>query len=136
MSNTVTLANPEKAQQKITVLLEQLTHDYQSLKQEVPVINQAFPFNDEELSIVEEIELLTTDLRGYASQIKIKGSINHKTKAFDFLKSTQIFEIPSLAELYFSERATLPFTKQYLQKLDYLKFLLIDWLEQHQTTEV
>jgi hypothetical protein len=135
MSNTVTLANPEKAQQKITVLLEQLTQDYQSLQQEIPVINQSFPRNDEELSIIEEIELLTTDLRGYASQIKIQSSINHKTKALDFLKNTPIFEIPSLAELYFSENPALPLTKQYLQKLDYLKFLLIDWLEQHQTAE-
>lgn len=132
MSNTITLAHPEKAQQKIIVLLEQLTKEYQDLTPEIPLINQAFPANEEELSIIEEIELLTTDLRGYGSQIKTQRQINQPVTALEFLKKLQIFEIISLENLYFSELSDFPQTKQYLQKLDYLKLLLVEWLQEHQ----
>lgn len=132
MSNTATIANPEKAQQKISLLLDQLTKEYQGLMPEIPLIKQAFPANEEELSIIEEIELLTTDLRGYASQIKTKRQIKQPVTALDFLKKLQIFEIISLENLYFSELSDFPRTKQYLQKLDYLKLLLLEWLQEYQ----
>ena len=78
--------------------------------------------------ILEEIDLLTTDLRGYASQISINQQIQNPDQALTTLRSMRLLENPSLAELYFTKNKQFPLFYQYLQKLDYLKLLLIDWL--------
>jgi hypothetical protein len=39
-----------------------------------------------------------------------------------------LLENQFLAELYFTKNKQFPLFYQYLQKLDYLKLLLIDWL--------
>ncbi|OKH17504.1 hypothetical protein [[Limnothrix rosea] IAM M-220] len=134
MSNTINVVNPEQAQRKIMVVLEQLVADYSSFQEEIPIINQEFPADEESFSVVEEIELLTTDLRGYGNQIKYSGAIQDLHKTLTTLKNLPILETPSLFKLYFSNLSLFPKTKQYLQRLDYLKFLLIDWLEQAMKT--
>ncbi|MFM7887072.1 MAG: hypothetical protein ACKPCM_10360 [Pseudanabaena sp.] len=77
---------------------------------------------------MEEIDLITTDLRGYASQIKIAGQIQNPDQALKYLRQTFILSSPLLADLYFFQKEIFPLTHQYLQKLDYLKLLLLDAL--------
>ena len=129
MLNTI-LVNPlEQSTQKIIDLLNQLTQDYQQLlQQDKPLLFETFPPNSQTLSILEEIDLLTTDLRGYASQITINQQIQNPDQALTRLRSMRLLENPSLAELYFTKNKQFPIIYQYLQKLDYLKLLLIDWL--------
>lgn len=124
------LLNPlEQSAKKITDLLSQLTQEYQQLlKQDQNLLLATFPPNEQTLSILEEIDLITTDLRGYASQMAINQTIQSPEQALKNLRSLQILENPSLAELYFTQNEKFPLTYQYLQKLDYLKLLLIDWL--------
>jgi len=124
------LVNPlEQSTQKIIDLLNQLTQDYQQLlQQDKPLLFETFPPNSQTLSILEEIDLLTTDLRGYASQIIINQQIQNSDQALTRLRSMRLLENPSLAELYFTKNKQFPIIYQYLQKLDYLKLLLIDWL--------
>lgn len=125
-----TTINPlEQTTKKIINLLEQLTRDYQQIQQtETAALVEIFPPNEQELSIIEEIDLLTTDLRGFASQIKITNQIQNPDRALKFLCKIRIFVNPFLADLYFSKGDRFPIVHQYLQKLDYLQFLLIDWL--------
>jgi hypothetical protein len=124
------LVNPlEQSTQKIIDLLNQLTQDYQQLlQQDKPLLFETFPPNNQTLSILEEIDLLTTDLRGYASQISINQQIQNPDQALTTLRSMRLLENLSLAELYFTKNKQFPLFYQYLQKLDYLKLLLIDWL--------
>ena len=124
------LVNPlEQSTQKIIDLLNQLNQDYQQLlQQDKPLLFETFPPNSQTLSILEEIDLLTTDLRGYASQITINQQIQNPDQALTRLRSMRLLENPSLAELYFTKNKQFPIIYQYLQKLDYLKLLLIDWL--------
>lgn len=51
----------------INYLLKQLTVDYRNTKQERKEISALASDSDEEFTLVEEIELLTSDIRGYAS---------------------------------------------------------------------
>jgi hypothetical protein len=129
MLNTITLNPLEQSTKKIVELLTQLTQDYQSiLQQDKSSLLENFPLNDHEFSILEEIDLLTTELRGYASQINVNQQIKNSDQTFIKLRNLRILANPSLAELYFIKNEQFPLIHQYLQKLDYLKLLIIDWL--------
>ncbi len=129
MFNTTTLNPLEQTTRKVISLLDQLTNDYHQIQQsEAQSLIEAFPLNEQEFSIIEEIDLITTDLRGYASQIKVTNQIQNPDQALKYLRQTLILSDPWIADLYFSQREKFPLTHQYLQKLDYLKFLLIDAL--------
>lgn len=57
--------NPQKSEiyrNYIIYLLSQLAVDYQNTQQERKEVAILFPANEEEFSITEEIELLTSDL--------------------------------------------------------------------------
>ena len=129
MLDKILVNSLEQSTQKIIDLLNQLTQDYQQLlQQDKALLLETFPPNPQTLSILEEIDLLTTDLRGYASQITINQQIQNPDQALITLRSMRLLENPSLAELYFTKNKQFPLFYQYLQKLDYLKLLLIDWL--------
>jgi len=129
MLNNITVNPLEQSTQKIVDLLTQLTQDYQQiLQQDTNSLLENFPTNNHEFSILEEIDLLTTDLRGYASQIKINQQIKNTDQALTKLRNLRILANPSLAELYFIKNKQFPLIYQYLQKLDYFKLLIIDWL--------
>jgi hypothetical protein len=129
MLNTITLNPLEQSTKKIVELLTQLTQDYQSiLQQDKSSLLENFPLSDHEFSILEEIDLLTTELRGYASQINVNQQIKNPDQTFIKLRNLRILANPSLAELYFIKNEQFPLIHQYLQKLDYLKLLIIDWL--------
>jgi hypothetical protein len=129
MLDTILVNSLEQSTQKIIDLLNQLTQDYQQLlQQDKTLLLETFSPNNQTLSILEEIDLLTTDLRGYASQISINQQIQNPDQALTRLRSMRLLENPSLAELYFTKNKQFPLFYQYLQKLDYLKLLLSDWL--------
>ena len=129
MLNTITLNPLEQSTKKIVELLTQLTQDYQSiLQQDKSSLLENFPLSDHEFSILEEIDLLTTELRGYASQINVNHQIKNPDQTLTKLRNLRILANPSLAELYFIKNEQFPLIHQYLQKLDYLKLLIIDWL--------
>jgi hypothetical protein len=129
MLNTITLNPLEQSTKKIVELLTQLTQDYQSiLQQDKSSLLENFPLSDHEFSILEEIDLLTTELRGYASQINVNQQIKNPDQTLTKLRNLRILANPSLAELYFIKNEQFPLIHQYLQKLDYLKLLIIDWL--------
>ncbi|MFB8791329.1 MAG: hypothetical protein U7123_21470 [Potamolinea sp.] len=58
--------NPEVKRNYINHLLKQLNVDYQNTKQERKEITSLSPASEEEFTLLEEIELLTSDIRGYA----------------------------------------------------------------------
>lgn len=113
----------------ITQLLSQLTVDHQNTKQERKEVAAKFLANEEEFSITEEIELLTSDLRGYASQIQGRGWIDLEQQAINQLLTMGVFDIPVLAQFYWETHDKYPLLKSYLQKLDYLRLLILEYLD-------
>ena len=129
MSKTaITLENKELTKNQIIKLLEQLIIDEQNCIEEKKRIAIDFPTSEEDFTILEEIELLTTDIRGYASQIKAQGYINEKAKTVKNLQKMRVFNIPKISEFYFNNQLNFPQVKNYLQMLDYLRLLIIEYL--------
>lgn len=129
MSKTaITLENKELTKNQIIKLLEQLIIDEQNCIEEKKRIAIDFPTSEEDFTILEEIELLTTYIRGYASQIKAQGYINKKAKTVKNLQKIRVFNIPKISKFYFNNQLNFPLVKNYLQMLDYLRLLILEYL--------
>ncbi len=89
------------------------------------------PSNDE-FSLLEEIELLTVTLRGYASQIQAQGWILNETKAIEQLRAMRVFRIPVIVQFYFSSNGNYEQMKAYIRMLDYLRLLILEYLQYEQ----
>ena len=125
---TLNTQNPEITRNYITLLLEKLTLDYQNTKKERKEIASLFPV-DQEFSLLEEIELLTVDIRGFASQIQARGWIENEQQAIKRLQAMRVFDIPTLAQFYFTiKNKDYEQMKAYIRSLDYLRLLIIEYL--------
>lgn len=109
-------------------MLDQLTIDYQNTKQERKEIASTFPIYKEEFTVLEEIELLTADIRGYGSQIKARGRIENEPTAIERLENMQVFNVPAIAQLYFASNPDYRQMKAYIRMLDYLRLLMLEYL--------
>ncbi|WP_026735580.1 hypothetical protein [Fischerella sp. PCC 9605] len=132
---TLDTQNPEIKRNYISQLLEQLTGDYQNTKQERKEIATLYPPGEEEFSILEEIELLTVDIRGYACQIQARGWIENEQQAIERLQSMRVFDVPVVAEFYFTSDRDYKQMKAYIRMLDYLRLLMIEYLQTYQTSQ-
>jgi hypothetical protein len=107
--------------------LEQLNQLYRQTKSERKQLATIFK-TDEEFTALEEIELLTVELRGYASQLEARGGIENSEEAINRLRIMRIFEIPVIAKVYFdAEEYNL--IKSYIRMLDYLRLLILEYLQ-------
>ncbi len=66
-STTINTQTPEVIKSYIALLLEQLTVDYINTKEERKKIASLTFTSDEEFTFLEEIEVLTVDIRGYST---------------------------------------------------------------------
>jgi hypothetical protein len=127
-NTTLNIQNPEIIKSYITLLLEQLTIDYINTKQERKTIASLMFTSDEEFTVLEEIELLTVDIRGYASQIQATGSVNNYQQAIERLHSMRVTDIPVIAEFYLEANDNYPQMKAYIRMLDYMRSLILEYL--------
>lgn len=132
---TLDTQNPEIKRNYISQVLEQLTVDYQNTKQERKQITALYPAKDEEFSVMEEIELLTVDIRGYASQIQARGWIENQQQAIERLQSLRVFDVPVIAEFYLTSNRDYGQMKAYIRMLDYLRLLIIEYLQTYQSPQ-
>ncbi len=109
-------------------LLKQLTVDYQNTKQERKEIASLFPASNEDFTVLEEIELLTSDIRGYASQIQARGRIENEQEAIERLLTMRVFDVPAIAKIYFTTDGDYLHMKAYIRMLDYLRLLILEYL--------
>ncbi|WP_317616146.1 hypothetical protein [Nostoc sp. 'Peltigera membranacea cyanobiont' 210A] len=117
-----------RTKNQIIHILEQLTSDYQTTKSERQKIAANFPASNDEFSLLEELELLTVNIRGYASQIQVKGEIQNQQQAVENLNHLGIFDIPAVAQFYFGSNGEYQSMKAYLEMLDYLRLLILEYL--------
>jgi hypothetical protein len=113
----------------INQLLSQLTNAYHNTRSERQEIIVQFPPADEEYSLLEELELLTVNLRGYASQLQCKGQIVNKAEVIEQLQGMRVFNVPQIARFYFGSNGRYEQMKSYIRMLDYLRLLLLEYLQ-------
>jgi hypothetical protein len=132
---TLNTQNPEIKRNYIIEMLEQLTVDYQNTKQERKEVAALDANFEEEFTVLEEIELLTVDIRGYASQIKTRGWIENEQQAINQLKNMRLFDVPAIAQFYLTTGREYRRIKAYMQMLDYLRLLIIEYLQRNQHSQ-
>ena len=125
-STTIAQLNPIEKKYLINFLdqLNQLYRQTKSERNQLALIAK----NDQEFTVLEEIELLTVELRGYASQIQARGGVENLEEAINRLQMMHIFEIPVIANLYF-DNEEYDLIKSYIRMLDYLRLLILDYLQ-------
>lgn len=125
----------EIQQEYIIQLLNQLTAQYQTLKPEMKQIAQQYPGADDELAFLEEFELLIVNICGYAKQIQAIGSVRQFEVAIAHLQELQIFASTMMAQFYIEARWKYPKVQSYLQMLNYLRLLMLEYLQIQQTIQ-
>ncbi|MGK7902692.1 MAG: hypothetical protein AB4352_15020 [Hormoscilla sp.] len=129
MNNLTMTRSAELISNHIIHLFDQLTIDYQNSKSERQKL-AATETDSEEFTILEEIELLTVDIRGYASQVKNYGQImKNEESAVTKLQSLAFINIPSLVQWYLDPHQDYPLLKLYLKMLDYLRLMILEFIK-------
>jgi hypothetical protein len=110
----------------ITQLLNQLTVDYQSTKSERKHIFEHYPGSDEAFSLLEELELLTVDICGYATQVQTARPQNWQ-QTIAHLQTLRVFDRPVIAQFYAETPSRYPQIQAYIRTLDYLRLLVLEY---------
>ncbi len=119
-------------QNQINHFLHQLTQLYQDAKSERFQVALTYPSSEDGFSIVEELELLTVDISGYAMQIQATGQVKNVENAIVDLRRFNVFENSVVIEFYQVAGNDYPKLQSYIQLLDYLRLLSLEYLQQHQ----
>ncbi len=123
------LNQQELIKRNIIQLLAQLTNTYQNTRGERKEISIHFPPEEEDFSLLEELELLTVNIRGYASQIQSTGQIVNQAQAIDQLQAMRVLNVPQIANFYFGSNGNYEQINSYIRTLDYLRLLLLEYLQ-------
>lgn len=84
----------------------------------------------EDFTVLDEMEMLTADIRGYASQVNISSGIENESEAIKRLEHLQVFERKNVANWYFNtEEGDYLQIKLYLSLLDYLRLQVLKYLQ-------
>lgn len=121
MKNLQKLAtkNTKIAKEHIQQVFQQLIPNYQQTQPERHQL--ALWEESQDFTILGVIEIFTTDIRGYASQIINSDNLKNTQEIIDNLDKLKIFDIPYFAEWYFSHESNYPKIKHYIESLNYLR---------------
>ncbi|MBW4687074.1 MAG: hypothetical protein KME40_18690 [Komarekiella atlantica HA4396-MV6] len=136
MQNLTTSNTPKNfqtAKNYIGKVLQQLLIDYKNTREERRQINIWEESKD--FSILGEIEIFTTDIEGCASQVIANDVLENYQDIINKLTKMNIFDIFYFADWYFSEDSQFPQVKLYIEKLNYLRLLIIEYISQYSSVK-
>jgi hypothetical protein len=119
----------------VAQLLAQATDDYATLRPELKQIAEQYPGSEDEFSFLEEFELWISDICGYAQQIEATGRVRQGDEAIAHLQQLQFSANPMFVRLYAEAREQYPKVGAYLQSLDYLRLLSLEYLQMQQLSQ-
>jgi len=121
--------------ESIVELLNQLTDDYVTLEAEMKKIFEQSSDSEDEFTFLEEFELLIVSVSGYAKQIQATGNVKQLDSATVHLQQLQVFANLTIAQFHMETRGQYPKVQNYLQMLDYLRLLILEYLQMQQTIQ-
>ncbi|WP_293066815.1 MULTISPECIES: hypothetical protein [unclassified Moorena] len=110
----------------IEQILNQLLIDYQATQGERAKISRWE--ENQDVSILGIIEILTDTIRGYAFQVINDNSFENAQEISNELQKIKLVEIPKFTEWYFSQDFDYPKMKHYVETLNYLRLLIIEYI--------
>ena len=120
------------AQRHIAQLANNINPAYQETSQEREQIDDWEWENELDFSILGLIEMNTTYIAGYASQIATHGKVQNPQKATNELRETQFFDEPYFADWYFSPDNPYCKVKSYVEFLDHLRLSALEYITLYQ----
>ncbi|MFB2834975.1 hypothetical protein [Floridanema evergladense] len=118
--------NAKAAKEYIDRISKQLLTDYQHTKEERHKI--ALWEDSQEFSILGVIEIFTDDIRGYAAQAIANDTLENPQQIAENLQGLKIFDVPYFTNWYFSHESDYPQIKRYVETLNYLRLLIIEYI--------
>ena len=118
--------NAKAAKEYIDRIAKQLLTDYQHTKEERHKI--ALWEESQEFTILGVIEMFTTDIRGYVAQVIASDNLENPQEVMEKLHKLKIFDVPYFTEWYFSNESDYPQIKRYVETLNYLRLLVIEYI--------
>ncbi|WGV27909.1 hypothetical protein [Halotia branconii] len=118
--------NFQTAKSYINKLLQQLLIDYNNTREERRQIS--LWEESKNFSILGEIEIFTTDIEGCASQVIANDNLENYQDLIKKLTKNNIFNVAYFTDWYFSEESQFPQMKLYVEKLNYLRLLIIEYI--------
>jgi hypothetical protein len=122
--------NSQTAKNYISKVLKHLLSDYKNTREERRIIGLWEESKD--FSILGEIEIFTTDIEGCASQVIANDDLENSQDIIKKLTKINIFDISYFADWYFSEESQFPHLKLHVEKLNYLRLLIIEYISLYQ----
>lgn len=119
-------------QNQINHFLHQLTQLYQDAKSERLQVALTYPGSEDEFSVIEELELLAVDISGYARQIQATGQVKNVENAIGDLRRFKVFGNAIVIQFYQVAGNDFPKLQSYIQLLDYLRLLSLEYLQCHE----
>ena len=118
--------------QRFSELKQRLLLQEQQLKEERHQIWLREKKSTQEYTVWERLEMLSTDILGYVSQIASKGYTRQQpNEVIKHLHNLSVFEIDCIANWYSTEANDYPKTKQYFELLDYIRLLTLEYIERY-----
>jgi hypothetical protein len=129
--NMPILPNPNIEVLHIGLLSEQLDLLYQATREEQIAI--ARWEEDQNFSILGVIELFATEIQGYVEQIRLNHFVDPIVQSVNYLRQLNVFKIDYFAKWYMDNWEKYPQTKQYIDQLDHLRLLVLEYFN-HQSS--
>jgi hypothetical protein len=112
--------------QQIQMLYEELVDSYQENSADIARVAEWEENLD--VTILGQLEIYTIYILGYASQIVTTGHIVETDKEnMKFLQTFPIYDIDYVASWYWQSAGEFAQLKQYLQRSDYLRLLVLHY---------
>ena len=120
------------AQRHIAQLADNINPAYQETWPERDQINDWEWENDLDFSILGLIDMNTTYIAGYASQIASHGKVQNPEQAINELREIQFFNEPYFVNWYFSPDNLYCKVKSYVELLDHLRLSALEYMTLYQ----
>lgn len=87
--------------------------------------------DDKEFSILGVIELFTTEIRGYAFEIIEDNFTVSNEQIFKHLQELNFFNLSYFQEWYFESKLDFSQFKKYVESLNYLRLLILEYVREN-----
>jgi hypothetical protein len=111
--------------------------DYEkSMRDERRKLWEAEKESEQEDTVWSQLELLSTYISGYVSQITDYGYTRQKPQeAIEHLHKLSIFDADCIANWYRESGNEYPKIKQFFELLDYIRLLALEYIERYRLLE-
>lgn len=118
--------------QRIAELDQQLITEYQQMRDERAQIHEWEWDNDFDFTILGLMDLYSSYVEGYASQIATQGAVIDPRGALKVLSESRLFDKQYFTDWYFSSDNRYVKVKKYIEGLDYLRMLAHEYISLYQ----